>query len=230
VQFVLILPYNLGHQMLREFIDRESMFKLPMRAITILYGGYFELDWKSNAISDFYFHMEDEKILDLFLSVDNKHDILNTSASLLGLSMLNFDKKTKKFSDTMIERKDSGMDVPLWLHFESLSTGTKQLIGIMTLIMNSKKFGEKGLYIYHPEASLHAKTQSALGTLLAKLFLMALEEKEEDRVIHPLLGLSDKSVTPQIILRTHSEHLLNGLRVGILEHDKNHDGFVINCK
>lgn len=61
------------------------------------------------------------------------------------------------------------------------------------------------IIIENPEAHLHPSAQSKLGYFLAKM-----------------------SKNVQIIIETHSEHIINGIRLATLENDINNDNVIIN--
>ena len=184
--------------MLTEITTKNPVMKVPFGKLTIMYSGDGMSNLRVANIKTHEFHMDREDILKNFLMLSDekrKRACMLTTAIIGGMSALSFDENTKKFND----------GVPATIN--SLSSGVAQCLGVCTILDNSELFSEKdketGIYqIYHPEANLHPSSQSALGKMLVDL-------------------ACSKTNKTQIIIDTWSDHIINGIRVALLEKDKN---------
>ena len=173
---------------------------MPLKRLSIFYGGFSLINeiLTTEGIDTYSFPMDRNTILENFKRVDNKKAITELVATILGLSSFTYDEETEMFSD--------GVKMSIG----NLSGGTVQFLGVATIISNYKLFGKNGVSILHPEAGLHPKSQSALGSYLVQAYAANFTDD-----------------TPQIFIDTYSDHILNGMRVGLIK-SKNLDNVIVN--
>lgn len=204
--------------MITQFIDKDLVHMIPLRKLTIFYGSYMfkQLDLSSVDVKSYHFHMDREEILEKFKSVDNQEYILELTAAFIGAKHLKYDPATSLFSDSPKLNERNQVIGYHWLPFLNMSTGLCQMLGVVTILVNKKKFsGKNGILIHRPEASLHPTAQSHFGKFIAKSQLGIRKDKIGEE-------------PTQLFIETYSEHILNGMRVGLLESDGNHEDVVIN--
>ena len=178
--------------MLTEITTKDPVMKVPLRKLTIMYSGDGTTRLKVPNVKTHEFHMDRENIMKNFmmLSSDRRYRVCSLTETIIGMKNLTFDDDKQKFND----------GVSATIH--TLSGGVAQCLGVCTILDNPELFSEKNIYqIYHPEASLHPRSQSALGKMLVDL-------------------ACSKENKTQIIIDTWSDHIINGVRVALLEKEK----------
>lgn len=91
-----------------------------------------------------------------------------------------------------------------YVSLNNVGFGLSYVLPIILTCLNSQS--DALIIIENPEAHLHPKGQSSLGKFLAQVAL----------------------TNRQVIIETHSEHIINGIRLGFLEHKEAPDKLSIN--
>jgi hypothetical protein len=186
------------------YLVQDNVF-LPLRNLTVFYSGDMPIHLELPGVKSYTFHMDRNEILQKFKILSKKDRVLGAVKAILGFSKFEYDEKDDTFkADNDISHK-----------IDQLSTGTAQALGVCTIALNPMVFGgERGLMIRHPEASLHPKSQSALGQLLVEVYM-------SNSKIHG-------KKLPRFFVDTWSDHILNGMRVATLQKKMNPENFVLN--
>lgn len=178
--------------MLKELIIRSSI--VPLKKLTLFYGlSNVAFALQKKGVETYVFPMNRSEIFNHFKSVPNKDYVLDVCKHLLGLDEFKYDESTEKFT---VDR------LPNMSMEDGLSGGTAQILGVISIATNTDLFGgeNNALNILQPEASLHPKSQSALGNFLVEFLL-----------------LNNSKNSPQLFFDTWSEHLMNGIRIGMMK-------------
>jgi predicted ATPase len=179
---------------------------IALKKLTIFYG-YSNISsaLESKGVTVYRFPMDKETILENFKKVKNKTEVLELTKNILRLDNLSYDESTSAFDTGIVGR-------PIRSTISGLSGGTSQFIGVATILLNYGEFGKNGVYILHPEASLHPKSQSALGEFIVRFYDASKHDNSSS----------------QLFIDTFSEHILNGMKRILRNETRDVDNVVIN--
>lgn len=192
---------------IRLTLDKKA-YEIAVANLTVFYVNYDSL------LFEFVKDMLGCTIFDIPLSHDTVKENLNQLTdeqmervfvaveAILGVRV-DYDRKFFYENRKMGTQQREGRDIS-WL-----STGTISCIGVMTLVLNPQVFCDGTMLIRHPDFNLHPKSQSSMGKVVSSL-----------KMTNPL--------KTKLMLHTHSEHFINGMRVNILEKKLDLSNLVVN--
>lgn len=132
--------------------------------------------------------MSDEEILRALDETTSRKSVVDISSQILGIKLYP-DLKEKNGLWC-----DNAQDV--YLPFSSLSTGTRQLLGLLSHIL---KESETPILLYYPETYLHPLSQRALGQHFINISLLA----------------NSMGARRQVFVHSWSPHIIHGCQIAM---------------
>ena len=184
---------------------RMQNMNLFLKRVSIMYFNDLTVDPNIKELTAQTILQASTNHLEIFEKVDDKQFVIKMVNELLGFTG---EKNHIDYNSDIKQFFEGGRPVTI----DMLSTGTKCAIGVISMITCPSKFCTNDtLYLINPDASLHPKCQSALGEIIGTLYLTNKHHYKQ-----------------QIVISTFSDHLLNGLRVNILQQHQDHREVIVH--